>query len=429
MIAGRTSSNDLVRFNARCRAVALLWLVVVVSARESIWPADHDFGQFYMGGLIARLGEWAALYPQPIPGSPLNAGWTDGSVPKPRFAQLAKQRGANTGNRYIQSPATALLLIPLAWLPYTTAHWAWLLLLCVAGWRVAVQAGLTLEAITSRPVRASGMITLMIACSPLMHRAVRVGNVSPLVAWCIGAAVLDLLRGRAARGAGAIVAGSLLKYAPAVLLLVAAGRRNWRFFGGALAGLALAAMVSWAIAGGAPMSEFVRSIAPTLGRSAFWRGNQTLQGVILRWSGASVLTRLQGLIVMMACWITLAPIVLLTLRRVRPAGDPAFTLASSAALVAWLLIFAPIAWEHYYVYFCPLWGWLAWETTQGLLRRGAAWVVWITHCFPWPLLQGRFQLPEPFTSVMLLGAIVILALAISRLATAQPKYGAAASAG
>ena len=43
--------------------------------------------------------------------------------------------------------------------------------------------------------------------------------------------------------------------------------------------------------------------------------------------------------------------------------------ASIAALVAWMMLFSPICWNHYIVYLFPFWGWLAWEMTRGWAAR------------------------------------------------------------
>jgi hypothetical protein len=87
----------------------------------------------------------------------------------------------------------------------------------------------------------------------------------------------------------------------------------------------------------------------------------------------------------------------------------------SAALLTWVVIFAPVAWEHYYVYFCPFWGWLFGEVALGGWRRYVAGAVLLAHAIPWPILNRPIVAREPFASVMLIGAGLLLVLSLSRL--------------
>jgi hypothetical protein len=318
-----------------------------------------------------------------------------------------------------------LLISWLSWFNYPHAVWAWLALQVAAGWGTAVTAAKIMDFIVGRPTRWSGLVIFLVASSPLMYRGCRALNVSPLVAYCIGAVVLDVLRGKSLRGGVLLVIGSLLKYIPFVLIVVA--RKNRRMLATVLAIALVSAVICVAAGHGRPMDEFIHRIAPTLTRSSTNPANQTLQGMLLRLYGVPRLSQTQMVIFQVLRFgVLLVLLNLIVFHRNCPSGTT--TVTASAALIAWMLIFGPVAWEHYYVYFCPFWGWLVWEIMQGTWRRYAALAVFAAHWFPWPMIRGPVASREPIASVMFFGAVLILVLAVSRLRV-QGEYAQAASAG
>src|SRR5437868_3491943 len=97
--AGSRDPTAIARFNRWCYAIATLWVIVSLFASLRIWRIEatdreyHDFSQFYMGGLIARHGDWDALYPIPHPSSLNNPGeWADSDM-RPEYARLAAAAG------------------------------------------------------------------------------------------------------------------------------------------------------------------------------------------------------------------------------------------------------------------------------------------------------------------------------------------------
>ena len=113
-----------------------MYLVATLGYRYWRGTSDQDFPQYYMGGVIARLGAWDQLYPVPKAGLMRNPGFIEDSTPKPLYAREMQARiPAGEGVRYMQPPPVALLLIPLSFLTYEQAYLAWmiLLLLSVAG--------------------------------------------------------------------------------------------------------------------------------------------------------------------------------------------------------------------------------------------------------------------------------------------------------
>ena len=70
------------------------------------------------------------------------------------------------------------------------------------------------------------------------------------------------------------------------------------------------------------------------------------------------------------------------------------------------------------MYLCPLWGWLAWEARLSMSRLilviAAVAMVWV----PLPAIPG-VRLPEPINSHILASTVIILGLAVARLAGAS----------
>lgn len=259
--------------------------------------------------------------------------------------------------------------------------------------------------------------------SPLLYRTVRTGQISPLVALCLGIVLLGILRQyrlarpldpvHAAIVAAALVLGSLAKYATVIFLPLMVLNRHGRTLVWAVALSLLVLAATYWFSGPEPFRVFVNDIVPTLGRSSAWRGNQSLQGSLIRTTGDFPLGQasLSGLRLLQVAM--LAGLLLLLWRR-RHSHEPVFVLSGSASLLCWLLMSAPVCWEHYFVYLFPWIGWLAWEARQGrvsaavVLAAGA--LIWV----PLAVAPGMV-LPEPFASHMLAALLIILAFAVAKL--------------
>src|SRR5262249_10885857 len=115
--------------------------------------------------------------------------------------------------------------------------------------------------------------------------------------------------------------------------------------------------------------------------------------------------------------------ILFLLFRIRRGSwrNPSRVFSTAAMLLSWLLIFSPIAWEHWDVFLCPVWGWLVWEGRTPGLRRVAAMSALILSFFPAGIIQVSgiatypVVFPEPFNSTQLMASILVFTLALSRL--------------
>jgi hypothetical protein len=337
---------------------------------------------------------------------------------------LAAKSGADGLTVYIQPPPVALLLIPLALLQYDDAMFAWLLLSCLAAWGVGLQAAKIYDlcraelpgAKSRRDQRIGGLLILLICISPLTYHCVRIGNISAIVGWLIGVAVLSLIRRRDAKGdasgAAALLIGGVMKYASLVLLPLYVAKRRWRaLIALSVMGLALLGL-SAAIMGTGPYRTFLSDIAPTMGRSTAARNNMSLTGVILRMGQRETLSGGAAFVVRAASLLVLALIVVLIFSRPRRHWDGAGRVVGGVmALVSWLLVFSPIAWLHYFMYLLPFSGWLVVQARKSVMR-GAVVVAIIGLSYVPLQMVPSFNPPEPIFSYPCFSLMLLLALAV-----------------
>ena len=423
------------KFNVSCAVLALLAIAAPVSVSLVRNPKKADFGQFYMGGVVARHGAWSDMYPLPIEGRTHNAGSRRDSKMRPGYKQLADAQGVGDVNRFMQPPPASLLLSPLALWDYDRAHWVYSGVMVLCSWVLALMAGHFHAIARGRRTWVSGAVTMLVALSPLLYRTIRESQVSPVVAVSIGLATMAWLPRRPGgpaprRGTTAIVVaalsilvGSLLKYAPAVLGVLILITRRWKLLGWLL-GLGVAALVgSILIMGTGPYEVFITQIGSTLGRSFKERGNQCLTGMLLRLGEREVLTPVEASTLRVVSIVVFAGVVALLFRARRAiAQSPPHAMAGAVALLAWLLLFGPIAWEHYFTYLCPFWGWLVWEAGQSRWRAVVAWSAIGLTWMPWAVVP-RLELPEPLVSHMMGGLFIMFGLALLRLRVAEKSDG------
>src|SRR4051794_20093133 len=220
------------RFNRTCPALAFLWLAVTTPLGLHFRPTDSDFPQFYMGGLLVRLGETAELYPIPNPESLDNPGMNPASKARPRYWDLEGQSKVPDITHWMLPPTSALPFVPLSYLSFRAAEWVWVAILTACVWATALFAGRFHRILLGRESPWEGLLALLIVLSPMAARAIRIRNITPPIAVCFAVATLCLIgreRPRRAIGAGvSIVLGALFKYATFVLLPLVVLTRWWR---------------------------------------------------------------------------------------------------------------------------------------------------------------------------------------------------------
>ncbi len=137
-------------------------------------------------------------------------------------------------------PLTALIVLPVAWLPYPQARVAWLL----ANWLCLAAAGFLMVRILGGD-RAS--LLTVAACWALCGTVAEnlvLGQVNPILLFLVVLAWWDVSRGRGAVAAGAIGLATALKLWPGVLL-VALATWHWRRAAAGLAAAVALVALSW----------------------------------------------------------------------------------------------------------------------------------------------------------------------------------------
>ncbi len=404
-------------FNAAC--IALVGLVAAGLIVAKIWreKEHHDFGQFYMGGAMAQTGDWQSLYPIPKPAANVNPGWSYGSDEKPHYAQVEKQRGVGRTFRFIQLPPNALVYSLMARLSYQNAYRAWHIVMAIFLIITAWQAGLIYRRMSGTESYAAGLVMLLVGCSPLMIYTARVSNTGPLLSACFGIAVLGLLAPEklGLRPALGMVVGGFTKYAPAVVLPLVISMRRWRTLAWSLGLTLLITLATICVTGTEVWVEFWREIWPPLQKSSDTEACQSVWGFLSRVLHQFPLHHPAVMGIKIAQYFVLVVILVKLVRRKEFWIVPEHVAAAAAALMAWLLIFAPIAWQFYHCMLTPLWGWLVWEAVKGKTGIKIAVIVGILLTIaPSPgNLWGKF--PEPIASRQLFSAVVILGIALWRL--------------
>jgi hypothetical protein len=331
-----------------------------------------DFSQYYMGGMIARTGAWDSLYPIPVGNNHFNVGYPQGSILRPRYAQIADQVGISRDEfRFAQPPPAALLYLPLTLFSVHTSLYVWTLLLTLASWGISLQAAAIYDAcaagqLVRNPLgghrvidRLDGWLILFICFSPLVHHCVREFNISPIIGFLVGMAVVGLIRRNGWSGPGFFFA-SLLKITPLVLGPLYLAMRRW----GAIAACAVLGVVVLAISigvmGNGPFLVFWRDVMPSLGNVAMVNHNKALYPTICQFLVRQSLPPAAILVLKIIQWGLLAVIIVAMFRKpMRYWHQAANVGAGAAALIAWILLFAPICWDHYVMMLMPMWGWLA----------------------------------------------------------------------
>ena len=77
-----------------------------------------DFGQYYMGGVVANEGIWENLYPTDL----LTAPSPDKATITPRLSAELSKRGAEKSWKFIYPPPRAVFFAPLDWMPFSVAR-------------------------------------------------------------------------------------------------------------------------------------------------------------------------------------------------------------------------------------------------------------------------------------------------------------------
>lgn len=410
-----------------CVAVtSFIWLAAVVPFlslyHDGVQPffspvnkGSQDFAQYYMGGAVVLEGAADAMYPDAKPDIRANVGWPENSVPKPEYAAIALERGVEDSFRYMLPPPTALLLTPLALLPYPLARGIWVVLLGASCWGVCL-----LSYRMSRRVGGSRFTGLLWwgvwSFSPLMLKAIRTANSTPFVALGLGVAAWGLFYKRTSAAVSGCVVSGLLKGTSLIFLPFILLMNRWRVIvGGLVAAIVLNLITIW-IAGVGVYQEFFSEIYPTTRILDPYSGNQSVFGFLYRSFGEGVFnTSLVGGV--KVAGRLLMGVLILRLWKTRALWACDYSRFSSAVLglLGVYLIFSAYCWDHYILLYLSFWT-VLWNCSRNRLVRV---VLSVSAALVWcPLIvfHGKqIAQCEPFQSHMLWGQFLLLVVVMCDL--------------
>jgi len=321
--------------------------------------------------------------------------------------------------RFTQPPPAALLFVPLAYLPFFPAYCAFMAVMVLCAWAIALQAGVIYARCAGVASRWTGVVILITAFSPMSYRILRSGNISPLIGALIGFGVISMLANRPVAGALVTSIGGILKYATAVFVPVMIVMRQWRAILWTIAISLLICGATLILMESAPFKEFATVVFPNMMMPNPGTTNQSAEAVLLRFCNTPDLTMAAKIGFRGAQIASLALILFMIFRAPSAEWKCAPNVcAACAALIAWMLIFSALLWEHYVAYLMPLWGWLIWEAKQprrlllSLVTLGFLYVIV-------PLHLGRFVPHHLLTSHSLFGALGMAMLGVWRLTTSR----------
>ncbi len=417
LAAVRTST-----FNRACSLIVLAWFLLVGAAVMWWRPSPMDFPQFYMGGVVAQQGAWSDLYPTPREESWKNPGEPGASTASPGYDRLLDARDIGERFRFIQLPPNAVAFWPMAYLSWPKALVLWTAVMGVFGWMTLRQSANLLQSLLGHQTRLAGVMMLAAAFSPMMIRSVRAGQVSCFVGWAIAVVVTSLaLRKNEAIAGIASAAGFIAKYATVFLLPLAIILHRWRLIAMTLIAGSLMILATLPLTGAAPYQAWLERVAPYLGRSHDWDGNQSLQGFLIRALDERPLAASIEVGVRVVRWgALLGVLAVIWLRRRTIRGSAEQIAIAAAGLLAWMAIFSPIFWYHYAPYMLITFGWLWLLIARGGLMRWGA--VAVLALYFWPICaEPSLAAPEPLNSLMLWANLLLLLMAMIALCKPRPN--------
>lgn len=402
---------------------ALVWLVAAVPFlslyNDGVSPVfssqnkgSQDLANYYMAGSVVLAGDFNSLYPVPKENIRHNAGWPDCSDRKQKYIELAQRKGVEDSFRFILPPPSALLFVPFGLIPYSVERWVWVSFLGLCCWGACLLA-YCMGRRCNCSQRTSMIVFTFWAFSPLVLKALRTANSTPLLAVSIGLAAMSIFENRRTSAVISCITAGLLKgtsiiFVPLILLMKHWGIVLW----GGVAAVFING-ITIALGGWSAYIEFFEKIYPTTQRTSPYFDNQSIPGLFYRVFGESTLQpEFAGALKLSGVLCMAAMILLIYIRRKGLAENRIKFTSATVALLGLHLIFRPYNWGHYALCYIPFWGVLL----AGIKNITGKVVLWITAILLWcPLItfHGKTLISiEPFASYILAGEIMVIFLAV-----------------
>lgn len=329
---------------AQSIAFGFLLAVLAVAYVRSAWRMPlrnypFDFSINYTGArLLVQSGYGAPLY--------------DRATLAAEAAQYSEYSALYTKLflTYIQTPLTAVLLMPVATLSLDGARLA---VLIVSNAMFGLAAALVVWVL--RPTRLLVLAAFIIFASyEAMFDSLRLGNVDGVILLLLAVAFVAVRRGPPWLVGAPLAGAAILKLSPAIIVGYFLWRREWRVLVGAGVAAALVLALSVGVAGWQNHVTFVQEISPRLAQGSTFYDNISLGGAMARahfgpWSWYWEDQVPTWPLWLRGAWVTLSAVIVLggyaLTRHDREAG---FMLATASAVLV-----APISWSFYAAWLIP----------------------------------------------------------------------------
>jgi len=244
--------------------------------QEALTPID--FPVFYIGGKVALQRAATPLYYPPADRSKaytLLSGYADDATP---WAQMARANGFPHISPFTNPPFSALVMAPLAELPWQYAYIVWLLLI------IALAAGATFLGLqlvpSARGLETFAPIFIAVCFFFPFSSNLTLGqaNVTILFVWTLG--VYFLSRRKSAASGICFALGTVLKVSPAVVVPFLVLRRQWRWLAAYAVGVLVLTGFSVWVLGWQTHVIWLTKIFPAISSGLGNGDNRSLAGLI-----------------------------------------------------------------------------------------------------------------------------------------------------
>jgi hypothetical protein len=342
--------------------ILLVLAVVIYACMAFVWPllSAHrlDFAINYSAATLVRTNT-GDIYDQ----NDLQRIHEQRIGPAPDYDQLYK----GTFTSYVNPPTTAILLVPLSFLPFSSAA----VLFLVLSNGLFLGSVFLLLRLLHTPLRSHAANLVLRCVLPFFPLFVSffLGQMDAIVIASLTLALYAALEQRDVRAGAWITAAAAFKVSPLLVLGFFVARRRWSALIGFAAVTVFGSAGTLLAVGPTRVYEFATRILPVVGKGSAYFENQSLLGMIYRFAmPRDAVLSLDGMgdyprlrLVWMASAVVLVAVTFELVRRARLEGRAIIAVAFGAFIVAGLLTGA-ITWDHY--------------TTWALLPLGALIIDW-----------------------------------------------------
>jgi hypothetical protein len=247
----------------------LVWLLLVVgfvgfgwqALRPLLFDADmYDFNSYYLSAYATRHGL-----------DPYNFD---------TLKSLAKELGVRKVTEYRYPPFYTFLLLPLSFLPYSTADLFWrllnLALIAFAVWLIAQTLSLQFDAANALVI---GLI--FFNYDPLIYN-LAIGQINLVILILLTGAAYAWTRQREILAGVLLALGTSIKVAPAVFFLYFLWKKGFRLIATGIAAMLAFAALGFLALGEQATRTFVAVVTIFAQEDNAWVGNQSLRGFLSR---------------------------------------------------------------------------------------------------------------------------------------------------